>query len=352
MEPTPEPSPPPRPLPPPRRLRAELFADAAVRSHVARARDAVRGALHGRDPRLLAIVGPCSIHDPDAALEYAERLAALALRTRHALVVVMRTYLEKPRTALGWKGLVNDPDLDGRCDVARGLRLARETLLGVNRLGMGCAGELLDPLCAPYLADLLAWCGVGARTAESQTHRERASGAPMPVGLKNATDGSVEAARDAMLAAGHPHRFPALDEGGAAVLVSSRGNPDRHLVLRGGRAGPNHGPEHVARAAALVADQGIARPVLVDCSHGNSGRDPAGQAVALRSVAAQVRAGQPALLGVALESNLHPGRQDWRSGARLARGVSITDACIGWPETERLLFELADAAAGARRSAA
>jgi len=350
MEPTPDPGAAALlPLPSPRQVWSELPAEAPVRAHVARSRDAVRGALHGRDPRRLAVVGPCSIHDPDAAVAYAERLAGLAERTQDALILVMRCYVEKPRTSVGWKGLVNDPDLDGSGDVARGLRLARRTLLRINRLGVACASELLGPLTPPYLEDLLAWTAVGARTAESQTHRELASGAPMAVGFKNATDGSVEAARDAMRAAARAHRVPSLDPEGRVALRVTPGNPDRHLVLRGGRAGPNHDARAVARAAETVADQAIARPVLVDCSHGNSGRDPARQLAVCRDVGGQVRAGQPALLGVALESNLRPGRQEWRRGAALAPGVSITDACLGWEETAAVLCELAEAVAAAPR---
>ena len=336
----------------PRRVKAELPLDDAARARVSGTRAAIRDLLHGRDARrLLVVVGPCSIHDPAAALEYAARLARVAARTRDALLVVMRAYFEKPRTTVGWKGLINDPHLDGTCDIPQGLRLARETLLRVNRLGVPCGSELLDPISPQYVADLLAWGSIGARTSQSQTHRELASGVSMPVGFKNGTDGNVEVARDAMIAARHPHSFLGIDADGAAAAVATRGNPDRHLVLRGGDR-PNHGPRDVARAAALVAGEGVARPVLVDCSHGNSGKDHTRQAGVCREVLAQVRGGQGAILGVLLESNLEPGRQDWRPGAPLRYGVSITDACMGWAETEALLEEIAGAAAARRAAAA
>jgi 3-deoxy-7-phosphoheptulonate synthase len=327
-----------RPLPSPQRLKAELPPDARVHATVAQARSAVRDLLHGRDThRLLVVSGPCSIHDPDAALEYAERLAKLAERTRDALLVVMRTYFEKPRTTVGWKGLINDPHLDGSCDLSRGLRVARETLLRINRLGVACGGELLDPITPQYVADLLAWGAIGARTSESQTHRELASGVSMPVGFKNGTDGSIETARDAMLAAGHPHTFAGIDAEGQTAAVMTRGNPYRHLILRGGAGGPNYGPQQIGGAAALVANQGIPRSILVDCSHANSGKDPARQPEVCRQVLAQVRAGDEAILGVMLESNLETGRQDWKPGGALRRGLSITDGCIGWEQSEALI---------------
>jgi 3-deoxy-7-phosphoheptulonate synthase len=334
-----------RGVPSPRRLKSELPADAAVQARVARVRAELRDLLHGRDRRLLAVVGPCSIHDPEAALRYAERLAAAAERVREQVLVVMRTYFEKPRTTVGWKGLINDPHLDGSCDVPAGLRLTRETLLGVNRMGVACGSELLDPISPQFVADLLAWGSIGARTAASQTHRELASGVSMPVGIKNGIDGSLEVARDAMIAAAHPHTFLGIDAEGAAVAVATAGNPDRHLVLRGGSQGPNYAARDVAAAGELTAALGIARGVLVDCSHANSGKDHRRQPAVCRAVLEQVRAGQPALLGVALESHLAAGRQDWSPGARLAFGVSITDACLGWDETSMLLEEIADASA-------
>jgi 3-deoxy-7-phosphoheptulonate synthase len=335
-----------RPLIAPRLLKSRFPRDGAAEASVRRARRELRDCLHGRDAtRLVVIVGPCSIHDPEAAFEYAERLREVAARHADALCVLMRTYFEKPRTTVGWKGLVNDPHLDGSRDVAEGLGRARSLLLRLNELGVPCASEVLDPFTPQFLADLLAWASIGARTAESQTHRELASGLSMPVGFKNPTDGSLEPARNAVVAAGHSHTFLGICADGAAAVVSTRGNPDCHLVLRGGSSGPNHDAAGVARALALLEEP--ARPVLVDCSHGNSGKDHTRQGDACRLVLDQVRAGNRRILGLMLESNLEAGRQDWSPARPLRRGVSITDACIGWEETEALLGE---AAAAVRRA--
>jgi 3-deoxy-7-phosphoheptulonate synthase len=332
-----------RPLVSPAAVKARFPVTDAARRSVLGARSALRALLHGRDPgRLLVVVGPCSIHDEDEALSYARRLRARAERESDALVVVMRTYFEKPRTTVGWKGLINDPHLDGSCDVALGLSLARRILLQINELGLPCASEVLDPVSPQYLADLLSWAAIGARTTESQTHREMASGLSMPVGFKNGTDGSLGTAANALVSAGSPHSFLGVDPGGATAVVQTRGNPDRHLVLRGGSGGPNHDPVHVAEAAALTAAQEIARGVVVDCSHDNSGKDPARQGEVCRSTLEQLEAGQEALLGVMLESNLEAGRQDWERGRPLRHGISLTDACMGWEETESLLAEVAE----------
>ena len=337
------------PLVPPRAVKAKLPVGPTEVELVAATRAAVRDALHGRDRRrLVVVVGPCSIHDPDAALDYARRLADVARATRESLIIVMRTYFEKPRTTVGWKGLINDPHLDGSCAIGEGLELARHLLLDVNRLGVPCGSELLDPITPQYVADLLAWAAIGARTTESQTHREMASGLSMPVGFKNGTDGSLQVAVDAMVSARHPHTFLGIDIDGTTSAIRTQGNPDRHVVLRGGRARANHHPDDVAHAAALVAGEGIARPLMIDCSHGNSGKDPSRQLRVCREVLDQVRGGQRAIMGLLLESNLVAGRQDWRPGAPLAYGVSITDACLGWDETEGLLAEAAAAVASAR----
>jgi len=331
-------------LSPPRRVKESLPVPEKVAELVASTRAAIRDVLHGRDrKRLLVVVGPCSIHDPKAALEYAGRLADVAARLRNELVVVMRTYFEKPRTTVGWKGLVNDPHLDGTCDVEAGLALARRLLLEIGRLGVPCASEMLDPITPQYVEDLLSWSAIGARTTESQTHREMASGLSMPVGFKNGTDGSLQVALDAMVSARHPHSFLGVDADGMSAVVRTKGNPDRHVVLRGGSGGPNHGREAVAHAAALVGVEGIARGVMVDCSHGNSGKDPERQAAVAREVLEQVRGGQNAICGLLLESHLKPGRQDWKPGRPLTYGVSITDACMGWDATEALLGEAASA---------
>ncbi|MFO0569648.1 MAG: 3-deoxy-7-phosphoheptulonate synthase [Polyangiaceae bacterium] len=308
-------------------------------------RHELRDAIFDVDQRrTVVIVGPCSIHDPDAALEYAGRLAEVRKEHREQLIVIMRTYFEKPRTTLGWKGLINDPHLDGSCDIATGLTRARETLLRINALGVPCGSELLDPITPQYVADLLSWASIGARTTESQTHREMASGLSMPVGFKNGTDGSLEAAVNALISAGSPHRFLGINAEGMTSIVVTRGNPHRHVVLRGG-ARPNYFPEDVREAAARVreADPRLVRPVMIDTSHGNSNKDWTRQAEVCRAVLPQLRGSERALLGFLIESNLAPGRQDWRLGAALERGVSITDGCIGWDETRELLAEIARA---------
>lgn len=329
-------------LPSPAALRARHPRSPAAEASVARGRAEIRAALHGRDARLVAIVGPCSIHDRTAALDYAARLARLARDLDDALVIAMRTYFEKPRTALGWKGLINDPRLDGSCDIALGLETAREILLRVAELGLPCASELLDPITRHYLGDLLAWACIGARTSESQIHREMASGLPMPVGVKNPTSGELAPARDALLAARSPHRHLGIGPDGGFRRVETRGNADAHLVLRGGERGPNHGAVHVAHAAELLAPLGLARPILVDCSHANSGKDPSRQPDVLRDVLAQHEAASSPVLGVLLESHLEQGRQALRAGEPLAYGVSLTDACLGWSDTEALLCEAAE----------
>jgi 3-deoxy-7-phosphoheptulonate synthase len=333
------------PLATPRELARQVPATERTLALVRASRQAVADVLAARNPRRLAIVGPCSLHDPDAALEYAGRLRAVELAVRDRLVVVMRAYVQKPRTAVGWKGLVSDPRLDGSCDVAAGLELARRLLLAINEIGIPCASEIVDPATAPYLVDLLSWAAIGARTVESQTHRELASGLPMPVGLKNSTDGSLESAVNAMRVVGRPHSFVALGADGAPSVVRTRGNPDRHVVLRGGGGRPNYGRSDVERVASMTVGEGVARPVMIDCSHDNSAKDPLRQSGVLREVARRIGAEQ-AICGVLLESHLKPGKQSWQPGGTLEYGVSITDACIGFEETERLLHVLAEASEG------
>ena len=334
----------PQPLPTPRELKSRLPLTRRGAACVARSRREIRDLLHGRDRhRVLVIAGPCSIHDADAALEYGARLRRVADARREELVLVMRTFIEKPRTTVGWRGLLHDPHLDGSGDVGAGLGVTRELLVRLCDRGVPCASEILDPFTPPYVSDLLSWAGIGARTSESQTHRLLASALEVPVGFKNGTDGSLRAARDAVVAAGHAHRFLGIDADGRSTVVQSRGNPDRHVVLRGGEAGPNYDARSVARAAAELRGLGVARPVMVDCAHGNSGRDPARQASVCREVLDQLRSGAGPLLGLLLESHLEPGRQDWHPGAPLLPGVSITDPCMGWTETEELLHEIADA---------
>jgi len=330
------------PIPSPAELAARLPRSARAEQTVERGRAALRDALHGRDPRFVAIVGPCSVHDPRAALEYAERLAKLAAELGDALVLVMRVYFEKPRTTLGWKGLINDPGLDGSCDLALGLERARDLLRGVNELGVPCATELLDPIVRHYVGDLLAWAAIGARTSESQIHREMASGLPLPVGIKNPTSGELGPAADAVVAAHSPHRHLGVAANGGFARIATPGNPDAHLILRGGARGPNYDAREIARGAARLAPLGLARPVLVDCSHDNSGKDPRLQPVVFRAVLAQFDPRRAPILGAMLESHLFAGRQELGAGSELAYGVSVTDACLDWDGTESLLREAAD----------
>src|SRR6516225_10833562 len=261
------------PLISPRTLKAEFPADQSVAAVVVEARETVRAILAARDPRILCIVGPCSIHDPAAALDYARRLTALRQEVTDEMFVMMRVYFEKPRTTVGWKGLINDPDMDDSCNMREGLRIARRLLMEINRMGLPAATEMLDPITPQYIADLISWAAIGARTTESQTHREMASGLSMPVGFKNGTDGDLTVALNAMISARHPHHFVGINHDGAVSVIRTTGNPDRHIVLRGGAGGPNHQAADIDRAAALLAGEGSARPILIDCSHDNSSKD-------------------------------------------------------------------------------
>ncbi len=299
--------------------------------------------LHGRDARLLVIVGPCSIHDPEAALDYAKRLARVREALAGDLEIVMRVYFEKPRTTIGWKGLVNDPDLDGSFNINKGLRLARRTLLAINDLGVPAAHEFLDLITPQYFADLVSWGAIGARTTESQGHRELASGLSCPVGFKNGTDGDVQIAIDAIRAASHPHVFLSLTKAGHAAIFATTGNPDCHVILRGGRE-PNYDAESVAHALQRLSAAGIDTGLMIDCSHGNSRKQHERQIEVAYDVAGQVAAGNARIAGVMLESFLRPGRQDLAPGRPLEYGVSITDACIGWDDTDDILRVLAEAA--------
>ncbi len=324
----------------PRELLASLPLTRAMAQTVLRGREAIRRIMTGHDPRLLAIVGPCSIHDPAAGLEYARRLSALRGELSGTLEIVMRVYFEKPRTTVGWKGLINDPHLDGTRDMVTGLRLARQLLLEVNDLGLPAATELLGPVVPQYIADLVAWTAIGARTAESQTHREMASGLSMPVGFKNTTDGNLTVALDAMQAAGTPHTFLGMDDDGRGAIVHTTGNPDRHLVLRGGGGRTNFDAASVQEAASRCAARDLPSRVLVDCSHGNSNKDFTLQAVACQDVVRQVASGGSAIFGLMLESHLHAGAQPMTQGIKgLRYGVSITDPCLDWDTTAGLLRE-------------
>jgi 3-deoxy-7-phosphoheptulonate synthase len=312
-------------------------------------RSTVRRILAGEDPRLLVVVGPCSIHDPAAALDYARRLQAFAPTLADDLYIVMRTYFEKPRTTVGWKGLVNDPGLDGSFRINDGLHIARRLLLDLNELGMPVGTEFLDPISPQYIADLVTWGAIGARTTESQVHRELASGLSCPIGFKNGTDGSVQVAVDAVLAASHPHHFLGVTKAGGVAVIATAGNPDCHIILRGGRA-PNFDAESIADAAARMEKAGLRPRIIVDLSHGNSNKQFAKQLDAGQSIADQLVAGDCRITGVMVESFLEQGRQDPKPGVPLTYGQSITDACLGWQDTERLLGVLA-AGARARRGA-
>jgi 3-deoxy-7-phosphoheptulonate synthase len=324
-------------------LKEEIPTRPAAVERVFLAREAVRRIIHGEDARLLVVTGPCSIHDPSAAMDYARRLVTLAERHQDELLVVMRVYFEKPRTTVGWKGLINDPHLDGTYDIPQGLRLARRLLRDVVELGLPTATEMLDPIVPQYIADLVTWTAVGARTTESQTHREMASGLSMPVGFKNATDGGLEVAVNAILAAAKPHSFLGVDVEGRVSVVRTAGNPDGHLVLRGGSGGPNYGALAIGAAAEELARMGLYPRMVVDCSHDNSGKDHERQPEVLREIAEQVAGGARNVLGVMIESNLVAGKQSLQSSRAPVYGQSITDACVDFSTTERMLDDLATA---------
>jgi 3-deoxy-7-phosphoheptulonate synthase len=337
-----------RPLISPAILEEDLPLGEAGAALVHRARHAVSDVLQGRDDRLVAIVGPCSIHDPAAALEYARKLKPVADRLASDLLVVMRVYFEKPRTTVGWKGLINDPHLDGSFQVNTGLRLARRLMIDVNAVGLPIGTEFLDTTLGQYYADLVSWAAIGARTTESQIHRELASGLSMPVGFKNRTDGDLPVAVDAIVSARHSHCFPSLTREGAPAVLATTGNPEAHLVLRGGAAGPNYDALHVARSVALLTKAGALPVVLVDCSHGNSGKKHDQQPAVAADIAAQIAGGSRAVIGVMLESHLVGGAQKHEAGQSLTYGQSITDACLSFDETVPVLEGLAQAVAKRR----
>jgi 3-deoxy-7-phosphoheptulonate synthase len=337
-----------RPLLAPAILIEEIPLTDPAAELVRTRRRAIEAILDGRDARLAVVVGPCSIHDPSAALDYADKLARLAERVERELLLVMRVYFEKPRTTVGWKGLINDPDLDGSYRINRGLRLARGLLADVAARGLAAGTEFLDTTFGQFYADLVSWGAIGARTVESQIHRELASGLSMPVGIKNRTDGNVQVAADAILAAANRHLFPSLTKEGAPAILETSGNPYCHLVLRGGERGPNYDRSDVERAADVLAAAGLPRRLMIDASHGNSAKVPARQAQVIEAIAAQLRTGDSPIRAVMLESHLVSGRQDL--GARpLTYGQSITDACLSFVETEALLEKLAATLAGSVR---
>jgi len=330
------------PLPGPAALHARYPLDADAAGTVRHARQAIADIIDGRDPRLLVVVGPCSIHDLAAAREYAGRLHGLVAELAARLLLVMRVYFEKPRTTTGWKGFINDPQLDDSFDIESGLGLARGFLVELAAAGLPAATEALDPVVPQYLGDLISWYAIGARTTESQTHREMASGLSAPCGFKNGTDGSIEVAINGIVAARSPHHFLGIDAAGRTAVVRTRGNRHAHLILRGG-ARPNYGAEEVETTRARLAALGLPAAVMIDCSHGNSNKDPARQAEVALDVVGRRARGEHAIAGLMLESHLGWGNQPFTPGRRdLVYGVSITDACIDWPTTETLLRELCD----------
>ncbi len=340
-----------RPLVPPGVLHEDFPTDHDAANTVALARKRIQSILRGEDSRLLVIVGPCSVHDIKAAKDYAIQLKPLRERFSGSLEVVMRVYFEKPRTTVGWKGLINDPHLDGSYDINTGLRLARSLLLDLAREGMPTATELLDPVVPQYIADLISWTAIGARTTESQTHREMASGLSMPIGYKNGTDGTATIAINAMQSASRPHHFLGINREGQASIVSTTGNPDGHLVLRGGKSGTNYHSEAVSAVAQELFEAGLADRLMVDCSHDNSNKDYRRQVDVLKNVAGQVCQGSTNVMGVMLESHLVAGNQKLSGDlASLTYGQSITDACIDMNTTATLLEELAAAVASKQAS--
>jgi 3-deoxy-7-phosphoheptulonate synthase len=322
----------------PRAMKVELPTPEVANRTVATSRERVTRILRQEDPRLLVVVGPCSIHDVNSALDYARRLNAVRQDVQDRMEIVMRVYFEKPRTTIGWKGLINDPHLDNTQDIEHGLRLARKLLLDITGMELPAATEFLDPIVPQYIADLISWAAIGARTTESQTHREMASGLSMPVGFKNGTDGSLQVAVDAMMSARTPHSFLGIDQDGCTGVVRTKGNLAGHIVLRGGRARTNYDAESIRDAEAVLAKAKLPTGLMVDCSHANSGKVAARQEDVWRSLIEQRANGSKALIGAMIESHIHEGAQPFpRPVNELAYGVSITDACISWETTERML---------------
>jgi 3-deoxy-7-phosphoheptulonate synthase len=331
----------------PEQVMREIPRTLTATRVVMAARNAIHAILNGSDERLLVVVGPCSIHDPAAAVDYAEKLATLRERLADRLEIVMRVYFEKPRTTVGWKGLINDPDLDGSFNINKGLLLARNVLLAVNNLGLPAGTEFLDMTTPQYIADLVSWAAIGARTTESQIHRELASGLSCPVGFKNGTDGNVRIAADAVKSASHPHHFMAVTKGGRSAIAATSGNEDCHIILRGGSR-PNYDAPSVDAACADLAKAGVRPNIMIDTSHANSSKKPENQPLVVADIARQVAGGERRIMGVMIESHLVAGRQDVQPGKPLTYGQSITDGCIDWDTTEQVLRQLADAVAARR----
>ena len=324
------------PLIAPKDLKDQMPVDEAIVATVVEARETIRKIIRGTDRRLLCIVGPCSIHDPTSALDFANRLRMLKDAVGNEIYLVMRVYFEKPRTTIGWKGLINDPHMDDSCDITEGLRIARTVLLEINRMGLAAGTETLDPITPQYIADLISWSAIGARTTESQTHREMASGLSMPVGFKNSTEGNLQVAMNAIQSARRPHSFLGITQEGMTAIVRTSGNPDTHIVLRGGKK-PNYDAASIAECEQMLSAGGLEPRVMVDCSHAQTGKDYSKQPEVFATLVEQVRTGSKAILGAMLESNIEAGNQPVTDRASLRYGVSITDPCIDWATTERCL---------------
>lgn len=331
-------------------LLQKLPADEAVAEHIVNSRQATERIIHGGDDRLLVVVGPCSIHDPKAALEYGQRLADAAKEFSRRLLIMMRVYFEKPRTTVGWKGLINDPHLNGSYCINEGLELARDLLLQLNRLDLPCATEFLDVISPQYHADLISWGAIGARTTESQSHRELASGLSCPVGFKNGTNGNIKIAADAVRAAGRPHHFLSVTRAGQSAISTTKGNKSCHIILRGGNGKPNYDAPSIDEAAAILSQSGLPARMLVDCSHANSNKDYRKQPQVAESISQQVASGDMRIIGVMIESNLVEGSQEIVQGKELVYGQSVTDSCVNWETTQTMLQTLADATAARQRN--
>ncbi len=325
------------PLTSPKKLKEKLPVSENAADTVIQARNTIKRVLAGEERRLLMIVGPCSIHDTEAARDYALRLKKLAVEVSETILIVMRVYFEKPRTTVGWKGLINDPDLDGSHKINKGIELAREILLETNNLGLPCATETLDPITPQYLADLISWSAIGARTTESQTHREMASGLSMPVGFKNGTDGGLNVALNAMNSALQQHHFLGINPEGISSVIQTSGNPHVHLVLRGGNNGPNYDAVSVHIAADALASGGLPKAIMIDCNHANSGKDPSRQELVLRNTIMQIKDGDQSIIGTMIESNINGGNQLIKP--KMKYGVSVTDACLDWENTHRIILD-------------
>ena len=321
-------------------LKSETPVSTAITAQINESRKIVRNIISKTDKRLLVVVGPCSIHDTDAAIDYAQRLKNLSLSLNEKLYIVMRSYFEKPRSTVGWKGLINDPYLDDSFKISEGLKIARKLLLDISEIGLPLATEALDPITPQYLQDLISWSAIGARTTESQTHREMASGLSCAIGFKNGTDGSLEVAINAMQSAVAPHRFLGINPSGQVSIIHTRGNPDVHVVLRGGADGPNYQKEAVLESEQQLQKKGLNPSIMIDCSHANSNKDHKNQSKVLDNVGEQIREGNESITGVMIESNIGPGNQSISD--KLEYGVSITDACVDWDETEQMLTNLAE----------